>query len=146
MPKITETPEQFFDIVLLFLYDMIVNSENSVIKREDLLDMVEKLKKRGMKPQLMKHRLSLKSNLRIDYKRIKEIFYNPKSPAMIVNINTTSVNENAENKDFYRLKDQVRQVIHLIKKQKYKSPGRIVSELQIDKIINHVLKEEKNNG
>ena len=55
-----------------------------------------------------------------------------------------NINEGVEiDEEFYRLKDQVKQVINIMKKQKYKSPGRIVSNIQIDKIINHVLKENK---
>ena len=147
MPKITETPEQFFDITVLFLYDMMINIDHSVLKRDDILKMIEMFNKRGLKTKFMKHYLSLDSQLRIEYKRIKEIFYNPKGGSLTtININATAVNEGEElDEDFYETKDTVRQVINLIKKQKYKKPGKLVTDRTIDRIITHVLKE-KNNG
>jgi len=145
MPKINETPEQFFDIVIIFLYDMMINGDTSVLNREDITDMIDMFKKKGLKSRFMKHYMSSSSARRVEYRRIKEVFYNPESSMMTVNIlPDDNINEGVEiDEEFYRLKDQVKQVINIMKKQKYKSPGRIVSNIQIDKIINHVLKENK---
>lgn len=147
--KITETPDTFFDIIIIFLYDMIININESVIDRKDLLEIVEMLKKKGLKTQFMNHYLSLDSQQRLEYKRIKEIFYNKKSKLVTIKIvNDSSLNEDNENNEeldenFYKLKDQVRQVINLIKRQKYKKPYKLINDYTIDKIITHVLKENK---
>ena len=160
MAKIIETPEEFFDIVILFLFDMMKSKDYSQLKRKDIVKMLELFEKKGLKPVFMQHYMKLSNQRRVEYKRIKEVFFNPESSMQTVNIiakknktidETTVVTDVAtkedvigtkKDTDFYRTKDFVRKTILLMKKMKYKNPHKIINDLQLDALITKVLKEE----
>jgi len=144
MGKIVETPETFFDIVIIFLYDMMVNIDMSVLKRDDIISLIDTMEKKGLKSKFMKHYMENNKGIRVDYKRIKEVFYNPKSDDNTIKlISNNNINESEINNNFYKIKDQIRQVIHIMKKQKYKTPYKVITDMELDKIINYVLTGDK---
>jgi len=157
MAKLNNDPEQFFDIICVFLFDMIVNQDYTLLKREDIKDLLELFEKKGLKVPLKQHYMSLSNQRRVEYKRIKEAFFNPKSPMHTINIiskedksidesnnelNDSDIESNVD-LEFYRIKDLVRQVILNMKKAKYNKPGKIITDLHLDKIITKILKEDE---
>jgi hypothetical protein len=151
MSKIVTSPGEFLDIVMIFLYDIISNKDITFILNDDRKKLINTLEKKGLNSILMQYYLYLNSKKRLKYKRIKELFYKFKSDESIIkilpnNIDENNIDENNIDENFYKIKDILRKCIMLMKKQKYNNPNRVITDDMLDKIIEHVLKGEINNG
>jgi len=147
MGKTTVRPNEFFDIIMVFLYDMMDNIDYTVLDDPEILDMIETFRLKGLKTNLMQYYLHLTAQQRIKYKLINDVFYSVLANNSIINIlpYRESVKEDVSD-DFYDIKDSIKKCISLMKKQKYGNPNRVITDDVMDKIIEKVLKERKLNG
>jgi len=70
MAKVNLTPEEFGDFIAIFLLDAIVH-DDILAHNEEFRELMANLKGKGAKPVLIQYFLSLPSQLRTDYKRMK---------------------------------------------------------------------------
>ena len=70
MAKVNLTPEEYGDFVAIFLLDAIVH-DDILAHNTEFRELMDNLKGKGAKPVLIRYFLSLPSNLRTDYKRMK---------------------------------------------------------------------------
>lgn len=147
MGKATVRPNEFFDVIMVFLYDMIDNIDYTVLDDPEILDMIETFKLKGLKVNLMQYYLHLTAQQRMKYKFIKDIFYSVSANNSIINILPYRENIKEDvNDNFYDIKDSIKKCISLMKKQKYGNPNRVITDDVMDKIIEKVLKEKELNG
>lgn len=149
MGKIIVSPDEFFSVIMVFLYDMIVNNEEILLQGKDIQGMIDKMIKKGMKSPLMQFYLNLNSEERLKYKRIKDSFYKKNAGETGIKIDSKKkINEDTNNlpENFYDLKDSIKRCITVMRKTKYKNPNRVITDDTMDKIIAHVLKEKEING
>ena len=92
MPKINVTPKEFADFSLIFLLNKILKPDEVVDGYEEFDEFGDTLTKKGMRSILLKYYLGLESNMRVKYKRIKDVFEGDDG-SYIININ------NKEEKD-----------------------------------------------
>ena len=145
MAKIKIIPEDFFNFTLVFLYDIMINDEATILN-EHQINFIKKLKKLGMKSLFMKEFIEMKSENRLNYKRLKELFYTLNaSEGTIKIISKGQITENIDSSipNFYDIKDSLKRCITLMKKAKYNNPNRVVTDTMLDKIITKVLKEKR---
>jgi len=147
MSKIISSPDEFLDIIMIFLYDIISNKETTLILKDDnKKKLIDTLELKGLKPILMQYYFYVDSEKRLKYKRIKDLFYKFKANESIIKILSNDINEEKEDKkedeNFYKMKDMLRKCVTLMKKQKYKNPNRVITDDMLDNIIVHVLKGE----
>ena len=143
MGKIITSPDEFFDIIMVFLYDIMSNKDTTILKGEEREKIIDAIEKRGLRTILMQYYLYLDSGKRLKYKRIKDLFYKFNANEGVIRILSGDINENDNTKsdDFYKTKDTIRKCINIMKKQKYNNPNRVVTDDMLDNIITHVLKE-----
>jgi len=146
MGKATVRPNEFFDVIMVFLYDIINNIEFTVFDEPAILDILKTFESKGLKTHLMQYYLHLTAEQRIKYKFIKDVFYATNANNSIINILPSRGIEENTSVNFYDTKDSIRKCISLMKKQKYGNPNRIITDEVMDKIIEHVLKEKEPNG
>ena len=147
MGKINVNPDQFFDIIMIYLYDIIVHKDDFLTKDKNIIKFLEVFKKRGMKTQLMDYYLNCNSDRRIDYKRIKNVFFKENAGETNIRVDQKkNLKEEVEEPvrperpdNFYELKDHLRKCITIMKKIKYKNPNRVITEEMLDNILNKVL-------
>jgi len=146
MGKIITSPDDFFDIIIVFLYDIISNKDTTILKGEEREKIIDAIEKRGLRTILMQYYLYLDSEKRLKYKRIKDLFYKSNANEGVIRILSSNINENDGSikfDDFYKTKDTIRKCINIMKKQKYNNPNRIITDDMLDNIITHVLKEKE---
>jgi len=144
MGKIITSPDEFFDIIMVFLYDIMSNKDTTILKGEEREKIIDAIEKRGLRTILMQYYLYLDSEKRLKYKRIKDLFYKFNANESIIKILSGNVNEDINSDipdNFYKTKDTIRKCINIMKKQKYKNPNRVITDDMLDNIITHVLKE-----
>jgi hypothetical protein len=72
MPKVNLSPDEFGDFVAIFLLDSLVNPE-VLINNDEYREFAGKLKAKGMKSALVKYYFNVPSDMRVKYKRIKDV-------------------------------------------------------------------------
>ena len=70
MAKVKITPGEWGDFVMIFLLDAIVHPK-ILDENPEFRDMIDEFKTKGLKGDLLKYYLSLPSELRVKYKRLK---------------------------------------------------------------------------
>jgi hypothetical protein len=70
MAKVNLTPEEYGDFVAIFLLDAIVH-DDILAHNKEFRELMDNLKGKGAKPVLIQYFLSLPSELRTKYKRMK---------------------------------------------------------------------------
>jgi hypothetical protein len=144
MGKATVKPNEFFDLVMIFLYDIMNNIDYTILDDPEIMGILDVFKNKGLKTHLMQYYLHLTGEQRVKYKFIKDVFYTTAANNSIINIlHDNDINENI---NFYDTKDTIKKCISLMKKQKYGNPNRIITDDIMDKIIERVLKEKQING
>jgi len=144
MGKIIVDPEEFFDIIMIFLFDIINNREEILLKNEDIVDILNIFERKGLKSPLMQYYLNLTSEQRVKYKRIRDSFYTQSVNESNIKITSNKDSITEDNENFYDIKDSIKRCISLMKKEKYNNPNRVITDDLMDKIITHVLKEKIN--
>lgn len=143
MANITVTGEEYGNIVIAFLLDAIINPE--VLEgNEEFRSVIEKMESKGMKPILLREFLNMSAAQRIQYKRIKPSFVGkPGRNSILIQNGKEEIQENLDN---LLTKEQVREtvqkVIALLKKRR-RDTRLPVSRKNTEKIIEHVLSQEK---
>lgn len=162
MSQIQVDPDEFADIVLIFLQDSM---------REDLLEdnprfksFVNQLEKKGFKTHLMAHYLKMSSDTRVKYKRIRGTFEG--GTGSRINIEqqeektskdgivtktikslkkSIGLKEEMDQSEFDR--DLCKRIFRKVKDVRFKTSMPITEE-RLDKIIDYCIKEkeEQNNG
>ena len=93
MPKINVTAKEFADFSLIFLLNKILNPEDFVSGYEDFDDFADMLSNKGLKSLLLKYYLGLNSNMRVKYKRIKDVFEGNVDNNYVINISNKGGDE-----------------------------------------------------
>lgn len=144
MGKIIVDPSEFFDVIMVFFHDMLSTEKEIVMPEERIKNIIDILKKKGMGTRFNQYYLSLSSDQRVLYKRIRDSFFNYNAAESVIKIDPKFTNDGVvtESDDFYKVKDAVRKCIIKMKKEKYGNPNRVITEEKLDKIIDSVLKEK----
>jgi len=74
MAKINVTPDEFCDIVVSFLFDKMLHPDEIVPNNIEFNDLMESMRGKGLRSLFMNYYLSMDSNTRVKYKKIKNIF------------------------------------------------------------------------
>ena len=169
MSQIQVDPEEFADIVLIFLQDSM--REGLLPENERFTKFIGQLEKKGFKTHLLQHYLDMSSQTRVKYKRIKQTFAGGDSSK--INIIHQSFDPNAALKnnpkdgivkktiktlkrsiglkeeilmesDFDR--DLCKRIFRKVKEVRFKSSMPITDE-KLNKIIDYcILEKENKNG
>lgn len=145
MSQINVSPDEFADIIICFLLDNF-RSENTTLLPDNELwtEFVSLLERRGLEPQTLRYYMKLDANTRVSYKRIKGSFESGNNETSRINI--SAKHESPDRKSKLEIKDTIKNVIKLAK-QVRESTGFPVNDEKLDKIIDHVIKqEEQKNG
>jgi len=86
MSKINQTPEQFSDIVIAYLFDKALHPDEIAKGNELFTKFMEKQTSRGITPLLRDYYLSMPSNQRVKYKLIKDAFAGDTLANAVINI------------------------------------------------------------
>jgi len=74
MAKINITPDEFGDVVVAFLFDKLLHKEDVSPNNENFNKFIDNLDKRSGKSLLRDAFLSMDPDMRLKYKRIKDVF------------------------------------------------------------------------
>jgi hypothetical protein len=148
MSTIKIHPDEFADVMMAYLYDMLRDEEN-LPNNEDFKYLVDQLDKKGIRPLLYNHYLGMNSHTRIRYKMVKKALMGDgdiNSKIAITKGNTDYINE----EEFDR--DLCKHIFRTIKDYRFKHPSKVLTEERIDKIIDYCVtqkmkqQEEQTNG
>jgi hypothetical protein len=141
MSKITIDRDEFVYLVMSFLLDNILHEDEMIIDNEDWKFIMEKIKLGGLKAHLMQAYVRMDTERRVDYKRIKKVFYEESKTQYVIGINgTPDLKEDTLYK--YKMKDMIREVVRLIMKEKEKT-GFTVSSEKVDRMVEEVVKKQQ---
>ena len=141
MSRIVIDREKFTYLVVSFLLDNLLHEDEMIIENEDWDLIMRKIKLGGLKPHLMQTYIKMDSERRVDYKRIKDVFYNDSSNQYTIKIQGRSdLKEDTTYK--YKIKDLLREAIRLVEKEKKKT-GFTVNGEKVDRIIEHVINKQQ---
>lgn len=156
--KIKVSPEEFFNVIMIYLLDKINNPEKVGPWNDEIDDIIDKMRS-TIKGDLINHYLSLDSDQKIYYKRIRDVFKKTDfSGNYTISIKDKYANESTDEQDDllneenietgqnisnqYEIRSIIKETIQKIKKRKfYKST--YLSESELDAIINNVIKNNK---
>lgn len=160
--KINITPEEFADLVVVFLFDKIVRNDEVIPEYEAFNEIVENLEKKGAKSPLMQYYLSLDAEERRNYKRINGAFTNGSQSNYTINIAMEKEKRNEDEqlteaqevdvekeeepskKDVYFIKDIVKKTIQKMKSIKFRSAKKkVLTDDDLEKIIQKVIRDEQ---
>ena len=71
MANLILTRSEFADLVVAFIFDTIVNSDEVVVENEKYHELIDKIARRGAKPLFTKYYLDMKADERLNYKKLK---------------------------------------------------------------------------
>jgi hypothetical protein len=74
MAKINLSVSEFENIVITFLLYKMLNTDFIETTNEDFNDMVEIMEKKGLQPLFLRYYLNMDPQLRVEFKRIKNVF------------------------------------------------------------------------
>ena len=83
MAKVNVNPNDFADLIMIFLFDKLMNNDAVLPKNERFREFIDVLKRKGVKAELLKYYLDTPVNLRTRYKMIKDAFIKPGSNNVI---------------------------------------------------------------
>jgi len=143
MSKIIVTPEEFANFVVSFLLDKISHKDKVLPDYDEFSDIVWRMEKGGIKPHLMKMYLHMDALNRGKYKRIKEAFSGDTHNTYEILISSDkSTKEKSKKTDKYKVKDLIKKAIRLIKQERQRT-GFPLNEDKLDRIIEHVINQQK---
>lgn len=141
MSKIVIDREKFAYLVMSFLLDNLLHEEDMIIENDDWDLIMRKVKMGGLKSHLMNAYVKMDGERRVEYKRIKKVFYEDSPTQYVINIQgQTDLKEDTTYK--YKLKDLLREAIRLVEKEKKKT-GFTVNGEKVDRIIEHVINKQQ---
>jgi hypothetical protein len=86
MSKINVTPNEFADLVAIFLFDKSLHPNEVVPNNVKFNELTDAMRGKGMKPLLMNYYMDLDANMRTDYKRIKDTLDGTSTDTAVINI------------------------------------------------------------
>lgn len=142
MSKITVSPEEFADIVVCFLYDQLRNEDGMLPNNEEWQAFSKLLKQKGVGPISMQYYTGLNTGIRMEYKRIKDMFHKSitGNSTIIIRGPQEPIQKSPEKKS--KVKDIVKKVVRLLKNER-KRTGWPINEEKMDKIIEYVVEQEE---
>lgn len=146
MPIINVHSDEFADLVMAYLLDM-VRHEEMRPDNERFTQFIEQMEARGLKNASYSAFLDMNTNTRIKYKRLKPSLIGEGSARVEISSGDTSyINEEEE---FDR--ELCKQIFRKIKEVRFKHPSKVLHEGRIDKIIDYCVEQKKqqkenNNG
>jgi hypothetical protein len=146
MPVLNVTPEEFSEIVLIYLLDKINNDDSVYSKEHEFEEVIKKLK--FIKPKLVNFYLQSPMKTKIGYKYIRDVFLKEslnKTSILRIYNDTLDENESFEEKKSLNENDIKSIVKSTIKKaREIKSKyNKTITEDILDKIIEKIM--EKRN-
>lgn len=78
MARLNLTPDEFANIVTIFLYDKVLHPDKIATKNEEFNEFIDKIGS-VIRPLLTKNYVNLPSDQRYNYKRIKDVFHGKSS-------------------------------------------------------------------
>ena len=93
MANLNLTPSEFADLVVSFLFDVMVNPGEIVVTNESFQELIQLTGKLGAKPHFMKYYLDLNANDRTNYKRFKRTLEPGAGSKSILTVNPVDVKE-----------------------------------------------------
>lgn len=141
MSNISVHPDEFADIVVAYLLD-IIRDDDMMPDNERFQTFMKIMEARGLKLASYSAFIDMGTDTRIKYKRIKPALESKGT----VRIEITKGETPYINEDFDR--ELCKQVFRKIKEVRYKHPSKVLTEDRIDKIIDYCVqqKKEKTNG
>jgi len=133
--QIHVSPNEFADIVMAFLLDMIRNESNE-LNNERLEDFLHFLESTGGKMKLTQKFLRMNSETRIKYKRIKDSFYEGRTSR----INISETDKIQEESEFDR--ELCKRIFRKVKEVRFKT-SKPITEERLNKIIDYCIKEKE---
>jgi len=143
MAGIKITPEEYADITISFLLDAMMKPEDVLPESLEFHYIIKKMRKSGLKSQLMSYYLDTSSITRGKYKVVRKSFT---GDDVTNNIHISQTPGSQTPKDTKQtIKNIVKQTLKIIKSHKLKrNSGMPLNEKTVDKIIDKVL--EKQDG
>ena len=142
MASIKITPDQFADIVIALLLDAMSEKENILADNEEFYQIIDKMKRSGMKAPLLSYYISTSSIVRNKYKVIRPSFTDEGASNTIV-IDESPDKKSKDDPKASKIKTLVKKALKLIRSHKLRrNSGIPLNEETVDKIIDKLLKEE----
>lgn len=91
MAKLNLTTGEFADLMIVFLFDAMVNPEDVIVDNERFHELVHKMDKMGIKPNLTKYFLDMNATERLQYKRMKRTLEPGATTKSVIEINPPDV-------------------------------------------------------
>lgn len=143
MASIKLTPDEFADVVVAFLLDSMMKSDDVLPESHEFHYIVKKMEMGGMKAHLLSYFLDTSSITRGKYKVLRKSFVDKGQQNNI--LITADLAKDDKYDDKITIKNIVKQTLRLIKSHKMrKNNGMPLNEETVDKIIDKVM--EKYNG
>lgn len=98
MAKVNVTPNEFADLVVIFLFDKFLHPNEIVSDNKLFNELIDNMRGKGMKPLLMNYYMDLDANMRVKYKRIKDVLDGTSSESSVINILPEKVGREREKK------------------------------------------------
>jgi len=135
-------PDEFADLVIAYLLDM-VRDEEMHPDNDRFKEFISKMDKVGLKTYAYRAFLDMETTTRIKYKRMKDSITadgdGGGTRIIISKGQTDYINE--EEVPFDR--ELCKKIFRTIKEVRFKHPSKVLREDRIDKIIDHCIKQKK---
>ena len=142
MAIINVHPDEFADIVMAYLLDMIRDEEMRP-DNERFEKFIELMDARGMKALTYSAYLNMNTDTRIKYKRMKKAIDGDGKDSTRIVITKGETDYIQEEQDFDR--ELCKQIFRKIKEVRFKHPSKVLTEDRIDKIIDYCIEQKKKN-
>jgi len=144
MAGIKTTPNQYADITISFLLDAMMKPDDILPDNHEFHYIIGKMKKSGLKAQLLSYYLDTSSLTRNKYKVIRKSFTGKADSNSIVIVRSGDTTIPDDEKT--TIKNIVKQTLRIIKSHKLrKNNGMPLNEETVEKIINKVLEKYDGN-
>ena len=144
MAGIRVTPDQYSDITVAFLLDAMMKPDEVLADNLEFHYIIKKMKKAGLKAQLLSYYLNTNAGTRTKYKVLRKSFTKeaPTNNILITGDKTDSMPRD----DKTTIKNIVKQTLRIIKSHKLRrNNGMPLNEETVEKIINKVLEKYDGN-
>ena len=135
MAKISVTSNEFADIVISFLLDKIMHSDEIIPDNEIFNDLSEKMRSKGMRSVLLQYYFDMDTNSRVKYKRIKGVFDNSSSNKSVIEIvpEAFEVSEPEEPKDGI-----IKKAVKIAKALLLKQGNEKLTDSELERIVEEI--------
>jgi hypothetical protein len=137
MSKVIVDTNEFADLIIVFLYDKLLNPTEVVTENEKFDLLTSKLYGKGLRSMFMKYYLDLPADMRIRYKRLKKVFTGEAKNALI-RINKAKEVEKEEEEEGKVLKGIKKAIT---KAAKTLAAGNELDDEELDLIVEKMFKE-----